>query len=245
MPAEGTRRSRWSTALAIASLAVLTLSLSVILLLGWAHGLRQGALATPANVLLVLGAASLAGLLAVGPGLAAALYASELLVSGRRRAAKALLDLLAGVPAIVWTLITWEALVAGPSLGTLTALLFLVGLPHFATLAEDALRAVPGDYRRAAHDLGATDTQTALRVVLPAALPGLRTAATLTFARLLAEALVLLWIVNWSRESLRLPSASSSPGREVLALAAALASCVLLLQLLLATAGRVRRTFNR
>ncbi|MEM1249174.1 MAG: ABC transporter permease subunit [Acidobacteriota bacterium] len=219
MPADSRRRSSWAAASGTAVLVVVAALVGLTLWQGFRQGFREETLAAARQA---LSAALLAIALAAAPAAGTALYVSEFLDGPRRRAGKCLIELLAAFPLLVWALLVWERLVAGPSLPLLTGLLLLVALPHLATLAEEALHSVPLSSRQTAHRLGATVWQTSCRVVLPAAWNGLRSALTLTFVRVLAEAATLLWIADWSARTSRLPDAGSSPGSNVIALAAAL-----------------------
>ena len=243
MPADTKRRSfSWSGALGATALAVLIVCCVLTVWLGSRHGLREETLATAANLRLAFTAAALALGFSLIPALAAALHVSEFLDGRRRQAGKGAIELLAAVPLLVWALLGWDHLVAGPSLAALSGFLLLVALPHLATLLDEALQTVPREARTTAQSLGATEWQTVGRVVLPAARVGLCRALTLTFARLLAESAVLLWIVQWSKQSTRLPGAGASPSTDVVALAAVLGALSLMTSVALQRlAGRSAR----
>jgi len=90
-----------------------------------------------------------------------------------------------------------NALVAGVALG-------LAVLPVVFTIAEDALRAVPNSYKEAAIALGASRFEVTLRVVVPAAMPGIFAAIVLGFGRAIGETMIVLmasgnaWLLTWN-----------------------------------------------
>lgn len=139
---------------------------------------------------------------AVPVSVAAAVYVAEYASRRSRELIKPVIELLAGIPSVV---IGFFALVviAGwvqTTFGTahrLNAVVAGIGLafaiaPVVFTVAEDALRAVPNGYRVASSALGATRTQTTLRVVLPAALPGVAAATVLGFGRAVGETMIVV-----------------------------------------------------
>jgi phosphate transport system permease protein len=135
-------------------------------------------------------------------GLGAAIYLSEYARPAVRRALKPTLEILAGVPSVVLgffalSFITpnimraiWEDTqvfnygAAGIAVGILI-------IPLIASVAEDAMRAVPHSLREASYGLGAKRWHTSLRVIFPAALSGIVAAVILGFARALGETMVV------------------------------------------------------
>jgi ABC-type phosphate transport system permease subunit len=112
------------------------------------------------------------------------------------------IELLAGIPSVVMgffaliVLASWlqarfglefrlNALNAGIALA-------LAIIPIIYTVSEDALNAVPQSYREASLALGASKIQTAVRVVLPAAMPGIGAAMILGFGRAIGETMIVL-----------------------------------------------------
>ena len=143
-------------------------------------------------------------LVAVPLGLGSAIYLAEYASPRGRRVVKPVLELLAGIPTIVLgyfalTFLTpvvlqgilgievqiFNALSAGLALGILI-------LPVVATLADDALSAVPGSLREGAFGLGASKPQVVLRVVFPAALSGIVAGLVLAASRAIGETVVVL-----------------------------------------------------
>ncbi len=141
-------------------------------------------------------------LVAVPLGVGAALYVSQYARPRTREIVKPVVELLAGIPSVVlgffalMVMATWfqdllhldsrlNALVSG------VALAFAV-VPVIFTLAEEALRAVPNSYVEASTALGAARWQTILRVVLPAASPGIAAGMALGLGRAVGETMIVL-----------------------------------------------------
>jgi phosphate transport system permease protein len=140
---------------------------------------------------------------AVPLGLLAAIYLSEYAPRRVRKVIKPVLELLAGVPTIVFgyfalTFFTPEILrglgLAVNQFNALSAgiILGLLVLPTIASVAEDALSAVPQSLREGAFGLGASKLQVSLRVVFPAALSGVVAALILGASRAVGETVIIL-----------------------------------------------------
>jgi len=141
---------------------------------------------------------------AIPLGLGTALFLSEYARPRVRRAVKPVIELLAGIPTIVFgyfalTFFTPNLLrdFAGADVGTFNALSagivmgFMV-VPTIASVAEDGLSAVPQSLREGAYGLGASKLQVSLRVVLPAALSGVVAAIVLGISRAIGETMIVL-----------------------------------------------------
>jgi phosphate transport system permease protein len=136
--------------------------------------------------------------------LGAALYTAEFAPHSLREWLKPTIELLAGIPSVVvgfFALIvmaTWFQDLFGLQyrLNAFTAgvALSLAVIPIIFTVAEDALSAVPDTYREASLALGASSAQTAVRVVLPAASPGLGAALILGLGRAIGETMIVLMV---------------------------------------------------
>lgn len=143
-------------------------------------------------------------LVAVPLGLLSAIYLSEYASPRTRKLVKPVLEVLAGVPTIVFgffalTFVTPEVLVGLFSLdaGTFNQLSagLIIGvliLPTIASVSEDAMTAVPRSLREGAFGLGANRMRVSLRVVFPAALSGIVAALVLGASRAVGETLVVL-----------------------------------------------------
>ena len=147
--------------------------------------------------------AAIALVIAVPLGVLAAIWMSEFATERVRAVVKPVLELLAGIPTIVYgffaiTVITplLKATIL-PDLGTFSALSagIVVGilvLPLVASLTEDALRSVPRSLREGSYALGATRFETVRRVLLPAALSGIAAAVILAMSRAVGETMAVV-----------------------------------------------------
>jgi phosphate transport system permease protein len=153
---------------------------------------------------LVLGtllASSIAMLVAVPAGLLTAIYLSEYAPAALRRIVRPVLELLAGVPTVVYgyfalQFVTPLLQTIVPGLAGFNALspgivMGIMILPLVSSLSEDALRSVPNGLREGAYALGATRMQAALRVVVPAALSGISAAIVLAVSRAIGETMIV------------------------------------------------------
>jgi phosphate transport system permease protein len=140
---------------------------------------------------------------AVPLGLLCAIYLSEYAKPRVRKTIKPVLELLAGVPTIVFgyfalTFFTPSILQAlGIKVGVYNALsagiiMGLLVLPTIASIAEDAMSAVPQSLREGAFGLGANRMQVSLRIVFPAALSGIVAALVLGASRAVGETVLVL-----------------------------------------------------
>ncbi len=134
-------------------------------------------------------------------GLLSAIYLSELATPGARRVLKPLLEILAGVPTLVYgffalTVVTPALQKVIPGLAGFNALgagivMGVMIIPMISSLGEDALHAVPRALREAAWGLGTSPLTTIFHVVLPAARSGLAAALTLAVSRAVGETMIV------------------------------------------------------
>jgi len=156
-----------------------------------------------------LAVAAVALALAAPIGFGAAIFTAEYLPRRPRLALKALIELLAGVPSVVYGLLgilllrdwIYDAFapfdpLSGDTLLTAGVLLAVMILPTIVTLSDDALRAVPAAQRRAARGLGLTRAETIFSVTLPQAKRGLGAALLLSFGRALGETIAVFLVVG-------------------------------------------------
>jgi phosphate transport system permease protein len=135
-------------------------------------------------------------------GLLTAIYLSEYAPRALRRWLKPALEILAGVPTVVYgyfalTFITplfRESVF--PSIGSFNALsagliMGVMIIPTLASVSEDAIYAVPLSLREGAYALGATRRETATRIVIPAALSGIVAAVILGISRAIGETMIV------------------------------------------------------
>lgn len=133
---------------------------------------------------------------------AAAVYVGEFARGRQREWLKIGIELLAAIPSVVWGVIGLyvmkpiieDVFDVQVGLNVLNAgiILGLMAAPIIATIAEDALKAVPEGYREAAESLGATRWQVIWKVVLPHARPGLSAAILLGIGRAFGETIAVL-----------------------------------------------------
>jgi phosphate transport system permease protein len=138
---------------------------------------------------------------AVPAGLLTAVYLSEYAPAAVRRAVRPVLEVLAGVPTVVYGYFALQfvtPLLQGfvPALSGFNALspgivMGIMILPMVSSLSEDALRSVPNGLREGAYALGSTRMDTAFRVVVPAAFSGISAAAILAVSRAIGETMIV------------------------------------------------------
>ncbi len=135
-------------------------------------------------------------------GLGAAIYLSEYAKPTVRKVIKPILEILAGVPSVVFGFFALiyinpelvQRVFSGASRGNYLAAGIGVGIlivPIVAAISEDALRAVPNPLREASYGIGARKAATSLKVVVPAAVSGLVAALIVGVSRAIGETLVV------------------------------------------------------
>lgn len=145
---------------------------------------------------------AIATLVSVPLGLGAAIYLSEYASPRTRKVLKPTLELLAGIPTVVFgffalQFVTQVLLVRiFPGIDVFNALsaglvMGIMIIPTIASLSEDAMSAVPGGLREGSYSLGATKRQTAVSVVIPAALSGIVAAFVLGISRAIGETMIV------------------------------------------------------
>ncbi len=177
--------------------------------------------------------AAIAMLVAAPLGLGAAMYLSEYAGRRARRFLKPIIEILAGIPSVVLGFFAlafvspqlvqrffteaprFNVLAAGIGVGILT-------IPLVASVAEDAMHAVPPSLREASYGLGAKRRATTLRVVVPAAVSGIVASLILGFSRAIGETMVVAIAAGATGGSLFSVSVLE-PGQTMTAAMAALA----------------------
>jgi len=144
---------------------------------------------------------AIAMVVALPMGLLSAIYLSEYAPARVRRLIKPVLEILAGVPTVVYgyfALLFVTPLLQRfiPDLAGFNALspgivMGIMILPLVSSLSEDAMQGVPRGLREGAYALGATKMQTSLRVVLPAAFSGITAAFILAASRAIGETMIV------------------------------------------------------
>ena len=142
-------------------------------------------------------------LIAVPFGLGAAVYLSEYAGARTRKVLKPVLELLAGIPSVVYGyfalyFVAPELLegLLGLELGTFSVLsaglvLGVMIIPTVASLSEDAMSAVPQALRQGSYALGANKMRTVLRTVIPAAFSGITASIVLALSRAVGETMIV------------------------------------------------------
>ncbi len=170
----------------------------------------------------------IAVLIAIPLAVAAALYTSEFAPSWARETIKPCIEVLAGIPSVVvgffclMVIASWlqgafgwtyrlNALTAGIGLS-------LAVIPIVYTVSEDAFSSVPQAFREGSIAMGASSWQTASRVVLPAAMPGVLAACVLGFGRAIGETMIVLMASG------NAPVTSWSPGDSIRTFSATIAA---------------------
>ena len=149
------------------------------------------------TTLIVIGAA----IVALPVGLACAIYLSEYAGNRTRDLVKPILEILAGIPTIVYgffaitfvtpilrTLIPSTEVFNAASAGIVVGIMVL---PMVASLCDDALRAVPNALRDGAYSLGATSFEVTAKIVVPASLSGIFAAFVLAISRAIGETMAV------------------------------------------------------
>lgn len=143
----------------------------------------------------------IAAAVALPVGLFAAIFLSEYAPDKIRRIVKPILEILAGIPTVVYgyfalTFVTPQLQVIFPDLLVFNALsaglvMGLMIIPMVSSLSEDAMLSVPRSLREAAYALGATRFEVSLKIVVPAALSGIISAFILAISRAIGETMLV------------------------------------------------------
>ncbi|MEI6986859.1 MAG: phosphate ABC transporter permease subunit PstC [Rhodospirillaceae bacterium] len=148
---------------------------------------------------------AIAMVVAVPIGLMAAVYMSEYATPRVRAVAKPMLEILAGIPTVVYgffAALTMAPLIrdAGLSLGLVVSsqsalaagvVMGIMIIPFISSLSDDVINAVPQSLRDGSYGLGATKSETICHVILPAALPGIVAAVMLAVSRAIGETMIV------------------------------------------------------
>lgn len=166
--------------------------------------------------------------ISVPVGVACAAYLSEVAPGNVRETVKPIIELLAGIPSVVMGFIgltllsplVQSAFNLNTGLCGLTAgiMLAMMSLPIIISISEDALRAVPDDFKQASYALGATRWETIRHVTIPGALSGITAAIMLGIGRAIGETMTVLMVAGGA---LAVPV---SPAEPMMPMTAAIAS---------------------
>jgi len=167
-------------------------------------------------------------LIALPLGLGVAIFMSELAGERFRKALKPAIELLAGIPSVVYGffgLVIFVPLVqktlnlpVGETAFTGSLILAVMALPTIITVAEDAMRNTPLSMREASLALGASHWQTIYRVIIPYSLSGISAAVVLGIGRAIGETMAVLMVTG---NAAVMPSSLFEPIRTIPATIAA------------------------
>jgi len=145
-------------------------------------------------------------LIAVPLGVLSAIFIAEIAPLSIREILKSAIELLAGLPSVVlgffgmvilapWLQETFD-LPTGLNVVNASLMLAIMAIPTISSISEDALYAVPQEFKEASYALGATRFETIVRVIVPAALSGISAAVILGMARAIGETMVVLMVAG-------------------------------------------------
>ena len=145
-------------------------------------------------------------LIALPLGLGVAIYISELAAERMRKILKPTIELLAGIPSVVYGFFELVVIVpmiqkaldlpVGETVLAGSIILAIMALPTIITIAEDAMRTTPATMREAGLALGATKWQTIYRVIVPYASSGITAAVVLGIGRAIGETMAVLMVTG-------------------------------------------------
>jgi phosphate transport system permease protein len=145
-------------------------------------------------------------LIAVPLGVLSAIYVSEIAPASVKEVLKAVIELLAGLPSVVlgffgmviiapWMQETFN-LPTGLNIVNASVMLAIMAIPTISSISEDAIYAVPREFKEASYALGATQFETIVKVIIPTALSGISTAVILGMSRAIGETMVVLMVAG-------------------------------------------------
>ena len=167
----------------------------------WAPQIGKFGMLPLLNATLIVSAIAMTVALPLGLGIA--IYLSEYASERARRVLKPTLEVLAGVPTVVYgyfalTLVTpllraifGKDVVEVYNMASAGIVIGVLVIPLVSSMSEDALSAVPQSLRHAAYALGATKLETALQVVVPAAFSGIAAAFIVAISRAIGETMIV------------------------------------------------------
>lgn len=143
-------------------------------------------------------------LIGVPVGLMCAVFMAKMSPSGVGNIVRSAVDLLAGIPSVVYGLVGMIIVVPfvrevfnlpdGANLFSAVIVLALMILPSVISVSETSIKAVPKEYEEASMALGATKTETVFKVIVPAAKSGIITGVALGIGRAIGEAMAVMMV---------------------------------------------------
>ncbi len=157
-------------------------------------------------------------ILAIPMGLGCAILLAEIAGRRARRFLRPVVELLVGIPSVVYGLVGMVLLVplvrnlGGNGYSVLAASIVLMAmiLPTITSISEDAIRAVPRAYREASLAMGATQWQTIRHVLLPAARSGIGASIVLGMGRAVGETMAMIMVIG---NSIKFPTSPLDSAR--------------------------------
>jgi phosphate transport system permease protein len=145
-------------------------------------------------------------MIAVPLGVLSAIYIAEIAPASLKEILKSIIELLAGLPSVTlgffgmiviapWLQDTFD-LPTGLNIINASVILAIMAIPTISSISEDALYAVPREFKEASYALGATKFETITKVILPTALSGVSTAVILGMSRAIGETMVVLMVAG-------------------------------------------------
>jgi len=145
-------------------------------------------------------------IIAVPLGVLSAIYIAEIAPASLKEILKSIIELLAGLPSVIlgffgmivvapWLQDTFD-LPTGLNIINASVILAIMAIPTISSISEDALYAVPREFKEASYALGATKFETITKVILPTALSGVSTAVILGMSRAIGETMVVLMVAG-------------------------------------------------
>ncbi|MGE8203848.1 phosphate ABC transporter permease subunit PstC [Heyndrickxia sp. NPDC080065] len=157
----------------------------------------------------ILGTLELTGLtllLAAPISIGIAVFTAEIAPNWLKRILRPVLDLLVGIPSIVYGYLGLTILIpvirkitgapVGDGLLAAAIVLIIMVLPTISSISDDAISSVPQELKEASYALGGTRMQTIFKVIFPAAAPGIFTAVILGMARAIGETMAVVMVIG-------------------------------------------------
>ncbi|HNX38455.1 MAG TPA: phosphate ABC transporter permease subunit PstC [Candidatus Cloacimonadota bacterium] len=159
-------------------------------------------------------------IIAIPLGLGSAIFISEIAGNRLREIAKPVIELLAGIPSVVYGLFgmaflapllrEWLGLETGLNVFTASVILGVMIVPIICSMSEDALSGIPRNIREASFALGATRIETIFKAVIPAAKSGIIGSVLMGFGRAIGETMVVLMVAGGAAS---IPESIFAPAR--------------------------------
>lgn len=157
-------------------------------------------------------------LLAIPLGIACAILLAEVAPFHIRQLLRPAVELLVGIPSVVYGLVGLVILVpaishiggSGFSILTASLVLAVMVMPTIISISEDSIRAVPRAYKEGAMALGATRWQTIWRILLPSAKSGIIASVVLAMGRAIGETMAMIMVIG---NAIKIPTSILDPAR--------------------------------